>query len=392
MICGFLFLATALNYVDRQVLALTASKIIADFGLSKEGLGDVIRAFRYAYGLFQIFGGYFVDSLGPRMVYPAASGVWSLAGVLTGLATSVGMLSGFRFLLGAGEAFNWPCALKVTQSLLPPEDRPLANGIFNSGAAVGALLAPVIVTVITIYYSWRAAFVMTGVLGALWVVGWVVYTRGMRGKLRGTPMRLAHVGRVTLRILRLRGFWVLAVSAVIINGVNYYLADWIPLYLETSRGFSFAAGNLLSIVVYAGSSGGNILVGLFAQKLVNRGVSISAAKRWSLLLSCVLMLSAVVAGLSPYRYVAVVCLGLTSMGMAGFLVIYMTLAQDLDPMYVGVTSGLLGGLGNLVYGYMSPYIGLLSDLHRSFLTLILIGVLPWLAFGAIFWGMREQVS
>jgi MFS transporter, ACS family, hexuronate transporter len=386
-ICFLLFLSTAIIYLDRQVLALTADRIIAEFGLTQQGFGQVIAAFRYSYGFFQIFGGFLVDAHGPGIVFPSASGLWSLAGLLTGLATSVSMLIGFRFLLGAGEAFNWPCALKVTNALLPPKDRPLANGIFNSGAAVGALVAPVIVTLITVHYSWRAAFVATGALGGLWVLAWLWFTRGSSEQLKGNSFPLKRVFRVMARILLRPEFWVLAVSAVIINSVNYYLADWIPLYLKTSRGFSFTRGNFLSIVVYGGSSVGNILVGVFVQRLVSRGMSTRSAKRWALFASCVLMLAAIPAGLTPYRYLAVTCLALTGMGVAGFLVIYLTLVQDLEPAYVGVSSGLLGGMGNFAYGYVSPYIGLLADRHKSFLTLILAGLLPWLAFGAIFFGV-----
>ena len=374
------------------MLALTADKIIIDFNLSKEGLGGVIAAFRYAYGILQVAGGFLVDAYGPRMVYPAAGGLWSLAGMLTGLATTVTMLSGFRFMLGVGEAFNWPCALKVTQSLVPPKDRPLANGIFNSGAAVGALIAPVIVTILAVYYSWRAAFVVTGALGGLWVLGWLWLTRESGSELKGVPLKTRAALRVMLCILGMRGFWMLAFSAVIINSVNYYLADWIPLYLKTSRGFGFAAGNALSIPIYAGSSIGNIFVGLIVQRLVAMGLRVSTAKKWSLFGSCVLMSFCVAAAFASNRYVAVGYLALTAVGVAGFLVIYLTLVQDLDPAYVGIASGLLGGVGNLAYGYLSPYIGRLADLHETYLTLTLIGLLPWLAFLAIFPEVKEQQS
>jgi ACS family hexuronate transporter-like MFS transporter len=386
-ICFLLFLATAIIYLDRQVLALTADRIIADFGLTKEGFGRIIAAFRYSYGLFQILGGFLVDAYGPGIMFPVSSGIWSLAGLLTGIATTVSMLTGFRFLLGSGEAFNWPCALKVTNALLPPKDRPLANGIFNSGTAVGALVAPVIVTLITIYFSWRAAFVVTGFLGGLWVLAWLWLTRGISDKLKGNSFPLKKAFSVLVRILSMPGFWMLAVSAVIINSVYYYLADWIPLYLKASRGFSFALGNFLSIVVYGGISVGNILVGISVQRMVAHGMSTMSAKRWALFASCVLILSAIPAGLTPYRYVAVFFLALTGMGVAGFLVIYLTLVQDLEPAYVGISSGLLGGLGNLAYGYASPYIGLLADQNKSFLVLVLAGLLPWLAFVAIFYGV-----
>jgi ACS family hexuronate transporter-like MFS transporter len=210
--------------------------------------------------------------------------------------------------------------------------------------------------------------------------------------MKGSPISLSDVLPAVFSILRMRGFWMLAVSAIIINGVNYYLADWIPLYLKTTRGFSFAAGNILSIIVYAGISSGNIIMGLFVRSIVAKGLSVSTAKRWALVLSCILMGSAAGAGVTPSRYLAVLLLGLTGMGTGGFLVIYMTLAQDLSPRYIGISSGLLGGLGNLAYGVLSPYVGLLADLHRSSLTLLLIGTLPWLAFFAIFWAVPKDTA
>lgn len=385
-ICLLLFLATAIVYLDRQVLALTAGRIIGEFGLTQEGFGRVVAAFRYSYGFFQIFGGFLVDAYGPRMIFPAANGLWSLAGLLTGLATTVSMLTGLRFILGTGEAFNWPCALKVTSALLPPKDRPLANGIFNSGGAIGALVAPVIVTLITIHYSWRAAFVVTGAAGGLWVLAWLWLTKGSAEQLKGKPFPLSSALRIVVHLFAMPGFWVLMVSAVIINSVNFYLADWIPLYLQTSRGFSFAIGNFLSIAVYGGSSIGNILAGLMVRRQVDRGMGVMAAKRWVLFASCILMLSAIPAGVTPYRYLAVIFLAVTAMGVAGFLVIYLTLVQDLEPSYVGVSAGVLGGLGNLVYGSVSPYLGFLADRNKSYLILVLAGLLPWLAFLAISYG------
>lgn len=388
--CFLLFLATSIVYLDRQVLALTAVKIIANFGLTNEQFGQIVAAFRYSYGLMQIFGGFLVDSYGPRLIFPIASGAWSLAGLLTGLATTAGMFTGLRFLLGAGEAFNWPCSLKVTNSLFSPKDRPLANGIFNSGAAMGALAAPLIVTWITLTWSWRAAFVITGAIGGLWIFAWLWVTKESADSLKGKQVAIKNVVQVIGRLMAMRDFWSLMVSALIINSVSYYLSDWIPLYLETARGFSFARGNVLSIVVYCGTFSGNLLIGLFVRVLVARGSSTVAAKRWALFVACLLMSFAISAGFMPNRYIAVLCLALTGIGVGAFLVIYLTLVQDLDPAYIGVSSGLLGGLSNIAYGAVSPYIGLLADRNDTILILLLAGILPWFAFASIFFGKRFQ--
>ena len=391
-ICFLLFLATSIVYLDRQVLALTAAKIIAEFGLTNEQFGQIVAAFRYSYGLVQIFCGFLVDAYGPRIVFPVASGAWSLVGLLTGLATTVSMLTGLRFLLGASEAFNWPCSLKVTHSLLSPKDRPLANGIFNSGGAMGALAAPVIVTWIAIHWSWRAAFVVTGAVGGLWIFAWLWVTRESADSLKGNRVAIREIVQVMGRLIAMREFWILAVSSLVVNSVNYYLSDWIPLYLETSRGFSFARGNFLSIVIYGGTFTGNLLIGLFVRLLVARGSSVVAAKRWALFAACLFMVSAIPAGFTSYRYAAVLLLALTGVGVGSFLVIYLTLVQDLEPAYVGVSSGLLGGLSNIAYGAVSPYIGLLADRHDTNLILLLIGILPWFAFAAIFFGKRFQTQ
>jgi len=193
-------------------------------------------------------------------------------------------------------------------------------------------------------------------------------------------------------LLAMPDFWILAVSALVINGINYYLADWIPLYLETSRGFSFSHGNALSILVYAGSFAGNLVVGLFVRILVARGSSTMSAKRWALFVACLLMLLAAPAGLTSHPYAAVLCLSLTGVGVGAFLVIYLTLVQDLDPSYVGISSGLLGGMSNIAYGFVSPYIGALADKHHEHLIFLLMAISPWFAFGAILFGSRSRQS
>jgi MFS transporter, ACS family, hexuronate transporter len=389
-ICILLLLATVLNYLDRQVLSLTAERLMAEFHIDKEGFGHVVAAFRYPYAFVQIFGGWIVDSFGARRVFPGAVGIWSAAGMLTAFAPGLGGLSMCRFFLGVGEAFNWPCALKATNQLLAPADRPLANGIFNSGTAVGAMLAPVVVTILAARWGWRSPFLFTGALGAVWVMLWLWLTRSRRDDLRGKTMAAAEVASVLGRIARNRRFWLLATSAVVVNGVSYFLADWIPLYLKTERGFSFAAGNLLSILVYAGLDAGNLLTGWFIRARVNSGVPVVRARRSALVLSCLLMSCAVLAGVVPSRYVALLCIVLTAIGVAGFLVIYLTLVQEVDPLHVGAAAGMLGGLGNLAYGMLSPSIGRLSDLHMTGLTFTLIGLLPWLAFLSISRVERDQ--
>jgi len=377
-----LFLATVLNYVDRQVLALNAEHVMGEFQLNREQFGWILAAFRYSYAGLQIAGGWLVDLAGPWIIYPAAVGLWSLAGLLTAFARSPLQLAAWRFLLGVGEAFNWPCALQVTRRLLDARDRALANGIFNSGSAFGALISPVLVTFLTLRYGWRASFVVTGALGALWVILWRRVAGASRAVLAAPAPRRPLLG-ILAGILRRPNFWLLSVSAIIVNSASYLLADWIPLYLKTERHFSFAVGNLLAVVVFAGLDVGNLAVGYLTRRLARAGLSVPVARFRAVLASCVLMTAAAGVGYVASGALAVALLALAAVGVAGFLVIYLTLVQDVDPENTGAVAGLLGGIGNLSYGLASPYIGRLADLGRSRSVFVLAGLLPWLAFAAL---------
>ena len=201
VICILLFANTAIVYLDRQVMALTVEKIIADFHLTQQGWGKAPATFRHSYGIVRLLRGFVVDAYGPELVFPS-SGLWAVGSLLTGLATGVVTLGGCHLLLGISEAFSWPLALKITNTLLSPEERSLPNGIF-SRAAIGALVAPILVTLITVYFIWRVAFAAAG---ALWVIVNLIYTRGSSAGLKGNPIAIQQVMPPIFHILRLRGF------------------------------------------------------------------------------------------------------------------------------------------------------------------------------------------
>ena len=389
-ICFLLLFATVLNYLDRQVLSLTASKVIAAFHLDQRQFGQLIGAFRYSYALVQIGGGWIVDAYGARNVFPASVGIWSAASILAALSPGLAAMSACRILLGAAEAFNWPCALKTTERLLAPKDRSLGNGIFNSGSGFGAILAPFVVTIAVSKWGWRSPFILTGALGAVWISIWLPFTKKRARQFSGRREPPEQALSVLARILSKRSFWLLLSSAIVVNGVSYFLADWIPLYLQTERGFSFGLGNTLSALVYIGLDAGNVLTGIFIRNATRRGHSLSQARLWSLVASCLLMICAGPAGSTQCRYVALGCLVLTAIGVAGFLVIYLTLVQEVEPLHIGACAGLLGGLGNLCYGAVSPYIGHLADVHRTAWTFLFVGLLPWLGFLTILPVVRTE--
>jgi MFS transporter, ACS family, aldohexuronate transporter len=225
-LCWLMFASTVLNYMDRQTVSLLREPIGATFGITAEAdFGWVLAAFYLTYALFQVPAGYLVDRWDLRWSYAAAVAWWSLAAAATAVAPSLGVLIACRILLGVGESFNWPCALRVTARILPPSDRSLGNGIFNSGAALGAVVTPVVVTVLTKEFGWRAAFVVIGVAGFVWVTAWLVLIPGDYRRLLARPDRKEGEGRADDRLdaehrqPRLSGTASAAFASVLIGAV-----------------------------------------------------------------------------------------------------------------------------------------------------------------------------
>jgi MFS transporter, ACS family, hexuronate transporter len=189
-LCWLMFASTVLNYMDRQTITLVKDQISTAFAIKSDvDFGWILAAFSMTYALFQVPAGYLVDRWDLRWSYAAAVAWWSLAAMAIAVVPSLGMLIVCRALLGVGESFNWPCALRVTARVLPPADRSLGNGIFNSGAAVGAVVTPFVVTNLTLLLGWRSAFLVTGSLGFIWVAAWIILVQGPERRLLAREVR-----------------------------------------------------------------------------------------------------------------------------------------------------------------------------------------------------------
>jgi ACS family hexuronate transporter-like MFS transporter len=224
-ICWLMFASTVLNYMDRQAIALVGPQIKQEYGIRNVDFGWVLAAFQLTYAVFQVPAGYLVDRWNVRWTYAGAVAWWSAAGMAAAYSPSLAGLMILRALLGVGESFNWPCALRVTATILPPADRSLGNGIFNSGAAVGAVLTPLIVTLITTRFGWRTAFVSIGVLGFVWVGAWLALMGGehrqrFQGRAAAGPGEDDGTGthRVGLTARARLGFGAVFAAALLVAG------------------------------------------------------------------------------------------------------------------------------------------------------------------------------
>ena len=228
-ICAMLFVATTINYVDRQVLSILkpvlAGSVLhlqpllpgwpsveASINLTDIQYGNILAAFQLAYALGVVFAGRLVDRLGCRRGYPIVTGLWSLAAMGHALVTSVSGFAVARFLLGLGESGNFPAAIKATAEWFHPKERAFATGIFNSGAGVGAILAPLTVPWVALHFGWRASFLVTGVFSATWIVWWSIRYRTHHkaapiASTTNVPVKPAAPSIALWHLLRYRQTW-----------------------------------------------------------------------------------------------------------------------------------------------------------------------------------------
>ena len=274
---SFAFVATVLNYLHRLSFNyLTAKGTLHDL-IPDDSFGYIASAFFVAYMISNGFSGFIIDKLGTRIGYSLSMAFWTTAGILHALAMSPFQFGIFRFLLGIGEAGNWPAAIKLTSEWFPPNERSTASGIFNSGAAVGAVVAPPLIAWLGITFGWQITFVIIGVLGYLWLaIFWFTYYTP-ESVVKETKTRIVSP---TLLIKTRFVAW-FTLSKVFMDPVWYFITFWIGRYLADVYGWNLAQIGWFAMFPFIVADFGNILGGLFTQLIINKGVEIHKARKIS---------------------------------------------------------------------------------------------------------------
>lgn len=385
-ICFVLLAATALSYLDRQTIAICAPAISREFDLSNQQFGYLLAAFRWPYAAAQIPAGWIADRLPVRRIYLLAVGLWSLAGLAGGFVSGARTLGLTRSILGIGEAFNTPCGLRTTADVLPPQDRGLGNGLFASGAALGALVAPLVIAPIASRMGWRWAFVVVGVAGAMWLILWWITSRAFPVLSCGASSRddMSRSSGRPLAFLGRPSFWLLAVASMTVNPCWYFCADWIPKYMHDLRGFSELSAGLVTVPIFLGADLGNIAGGAIIKLLVRHGWSMRAARTSALALSAALVLPVVSVGSLSHAYASVALLASAAFGIMALMTIYTLVLQELSLVSVGLVAGILGALGNVAGAIASPLIGGYVDQTGNYqLIFVLLSIAPVACMGAV---------
>jgi ACS family hexuronate transporter-like MFS transporter len=381
-ICALLFAATTLNYLDRQVLGVLAPDLTRLFGWSEIDYGNIVTAFQAAYAIGLLFAGAIIDKLGTRIGYALTICVWSLAAMSHALASSVLGFAAARFMLGLGEAGNFPSAIKTVAEWFPRRERAFATGIFNAGSNVGAILAPLAVPIIAVTLGWRAAFLFTGILSATWLVTWLIVYRPPAQHPSLSADELAYIrsdpAEPTARvpwsqILRHRQAWAFVAAKFMTDPIWWFFLFWLPKFLNSEYGLTLTALGPPLIVIYLMADVGSIAGGWIAGRFIKRGWSVNRARKGAMLICACAVVPIVFASSATSLWTAVVLIGLATAGHQGWSANVFTLTSDMFPRHaVGSVVGL-GGFAGAVGGMLiATFTGFLLQTTGSYVPVFIM--------------------
>jgi len=399
-ICALLFFATTINYIDRQILGILAPLLQKEIGWTELGYSAIVTAFQAAYAVGLLFFGWVMDRFGTKRGYAVSVGIWSLAAAAHALVRTPLGFGGARAVLGMAEAGNFPAAIKTIAEWFPKKERALATGIFNSGANIGAVVAPAVVPWLTVRFGWPAAFLATGAIGILWLFFWLVFYERPELHRRLTAPELAHIQsgppepaviKVPWRsLLKYRQTWAFILAKFLTDPVWWFYLYWLPKFLNGKYGLSITALGLPLIAIYTMTSVGSIGGGWLSSRAIGRGGSVNSARKRVMLLCAVLVVPIVSASRVSSLWPCVALIGLAAASHQGWSANLFTTVSDMFPKWaVGSVVGLGGTAGAMGMLLFAPAIGtILQHTNNNYLIpfvisgsayLVALGVIQLLA-------------
>lgn len=393
VICVLLLLASAVNYMDRQTLAVVSKRITSEFRLSNEQYGWVEAVFGYSFAFGSIFWGFLVDRVSVRWVYPVGLLGWSLMGFLTGWARDYDDLILCRGFLGFFESAHWPCGLKTTQALLDPKGRGMGNSVLQSGTSIGAILTPLVMLSILTddIGSWRIGFQGIAVVGSLWVVFWLWIVRDQDFHVHEHEAAPATsdsnaVHEPWWQVLFERRFLLVLLMIVCINSMWQLLRAWLPKIMQESYTFGETETLIFNSIWYAVTDIGCFAAGALTWWLTRHRWTLKGSRIASLTLSVVLCSSLTLVPWIGGGALLLLVLLLAGAGALGIFPIYYSFSQDVSPRHQGKVTSIAATGGWIASSQAQVLFGRLADqTGRYDLGLVLVGLLPLIPLLALAW-------
>ena len=394
VICGLLFAAVALSYVDRLVLSVLKPSMQKVYGWSETGYGDVVFWFQAAYGLGYLVFGRLIDRVGPKLGYAAAVTFWTLGHMAHALVTTTTGFALVRIPLALGESGAFPAALAAVAEWFPQRERALAIGLFNAGANVGAIVTPLIVPAIALALGWRAAFLVTGLLTIVWLAAWLAYYRRPREHPKVSADELAYIEAEPVepqrpvpwrRLFAQRQTWAYMLGRFLIDPVWWTFLFWLPDFFGKRYGIDMKGYGPPLVAIYVLADLGSVLGGWGSSRLLARGASVNRARKTAMLLCACIVVPVVFAMQAPTPLIAVALIGLACAGHQGFSANLFALPSDLFPRWASSSVVGLGGAAGAAGGMlMAKYSGWVLQTLGSYTPIFIVaGVAYFLALAVI---------
>lgn len=373
IVIGLVFLATLINYIDRLTISVLAPAIIADLNLTNTQFGAIATWFLFAYTISQALSGKLYDRIGIKRGFTVSIVVWSLAAMAHGFATGIRSLSALRFVLGLGEAGNWPGAAKTVAEWFPARQRAFGMAIFNSGAAIGSIVAPPVIVGLTAYFGhWQQTFLVTGGLGFIWLALWLLIydkpgshkwlTREEYDLIREEEPAI-EAGASSLGwldLLRYRQTWAIVLSRFLVDPVWWLYITWLPLFLNQVHGFDLKQIGLFAWVPYVAADAGSLFGGWLSGFLIGRGWSVNSARKAVIAFAALLMPAGIFAAFTPDAMIALALIGVVLFGFQVWINNVQTLPSDFySSREVGSVAGLGGtgaGIGSMIFIFTTGWV------------------------------------
>ncbi|MBL9214741.1 MAG: MFS transporter [Opitutaceae bacterium] len=389
-ICAVLFLATTINYVDRNVFSFTmldpvfrhqmlglaegAPLTDADLVVFKERMGYVDAFFKFAYAFGFLLAGYLIDRVGVRRGYTISIAGWSAAAVFHGLVHTVSGMSWARLLLGVGEAGNFPAAIKTVAEWFPKKERSFATGLFNAGANVGIILTALFVPMIIAHLGWRASFMITGSIGAFVLFAWLAVYRRPEEHPRLSAAELAYIRQdgppgseqpVRWRdLVQYRATWAFAVPKFMTDAIWWFYLTWLPTFFNDNPAFTTKLDlkqvGIPFLVIYIISDLGSIFFGWLATRFIGRGWTVNRARKVTMLICALCVVPILFAARTSSITLAIALIALATAAHQGWSANLFTTVSDQFPRravgsVVGI-GGMMGGIGGALLGASAGWI------------------------------------
>jgi len=378
-VCGLLFFATTINYLDRQIIGLLKPFLEVEFHWTETDYGQIVMAFTAAYAIGLLVFGRIVDKLGTKIGYTISIIVWSVAAMFHAAARSTLGFVLARAALGAGEAGNFPAAIKSVAEWFPKKERALATGIFNSGANIGAVVAPIMVPAILGMYGWHEVFIVTGAIGFIWLAFWLIFyeipTRQRR--LQKAEFDYIHSDNEPgddledtrpvkwSKLLTVRQTWAFVIGKFLTDPIWYFFLFWLPAYFNSTFHLDLSVVSLPLVIVYSATTVGSIGGGYLSSYFIKKGWPVFKARKTAMLIIALCVVPIIAARYTTDIWIAVGLISIAAAAHQAWSANIFTTASDMFPKRAVSSVVGIGGMAGSVGGALFPlFIGFVLDYYK----------------------------